>query len=111
LHCRKPKLIAEFCFFFRVSTAAPVGMLIARLSHGCKLWEVIAYSMAAPAGFCLVWFCIWGGVAIRQSRQSIELAVLGEAFFNSSDHFLVYSPTVLCYEVPASWCSPIASWE
>jgi BCCT, betaine/carnitine/choline family transporter len=75
-------------------------MLIARLSRGRKLWEVVAYSMAAPAGFCLVWFCIWGGVAIRQSRQSIELAVLGEVFFNSSDHFLAYSPTALCFEVP-----------
>jgi hypothetical protein len=56
--------------------------------------------MISPVAYCLVWFCIWGGVGLRQSRQALELKVLGETHFNNnSAHFLV-SGSEFCYDVP-----------
>jgi BCCT, betaine/carnitine/choline family transporter len=76
-----------------------MGLFISCLSRGRKLWEVIVYCLAAPVGYCLVWFCIWGGIGLRHSRQGLELQNLGAQYFNSSEHFLAEGSS-LCYNVP-----------
>lgn len=73
--------------------------MIARVSRGRKLWELIFYSFIAPTAACLVWFCIWGGIGLRQSRQAMELEILGKTYFNNSNAYLVPGSEV-CYEVP-----------
>jgi BCCT, betaine/carnitine/choline family transporter len=84
----------------RIAVALVNGQFIASISRGRKLHEVIFYSMISPFAYCLIWFCIWGGVGLRQSRQALELKVLGETHFNNnSAHFLV-SGSELCYDVP-----------
>jgi BCCT, betaine/carnitine/choline family transporter len=79
--------------------SAFLGIFIASISKGRKLWEVALYTLFAPAGFCLVSFCILGGAGLRQARQALELEELGARFFNDSGHFA--SPAhALCYDVP-----------
>lgn len=57
------------------------------------------FSLVAPFAYCLVWFSIWGGIGLRQSRQALELQELGATFFNNSGHFLV-DGSEYCYDVP-----------
>jgi BCCT, betaine/carnitine/choline family transporter len=79
--------------------AAFVGVFIASISKGRKLWEVVVYTLFVPAGYCLASFCILGGAGLRQARQALELEELGTRFFNDSGHFA--SPEyALCYDVP-----------
>lgn len=74
-------------------------MFYARISRGRKLWEVAVYCFFAPVFYCLIWFCIWGGIGLRQSRQSLELQTLGEMHFNNTAHFLA-DGSDFCYDVP-----------
>jgi BCCT, betaine/carnitine/choline family transporter len=79
--------------------AAFVGVFIASISKGRKLWEVVVYTLFAPTGYTLASFCILGGTGLRQARQALELEKLGARFFNNSGHFA--SPDyALCYDVP-----------
>jgi uncharacterized membrane protein len=57
------------------------------------------YCFVAPLLVCLLWACLWGGVAMRQARQAMELENLGAVQFNNSAHFLV-DGSDLCYDVP-----------
>jgi BCCT, betaine/carnitine/choline family transporter len=96
----QPPLTERLIWPERIAIAAVNGQFIASISRGRKVYEVIVYSMISPAAYCLVWFCIWGGVGLRQSRQALELKVLGETHFNNnSAHFLV-SGSEYCYDVP-----------
>jgi BCCT, betaine/carnitine/choline family transporter len=74
-------------------------MLVARLSRGRKLYEVVMYCFVAPLIYNLVWICTWGGVGLRHTRQAKELAILGEEHYNNSGHFLV-DGSEFCYHVP-----------
>jgi choline/glycine/proline betaine transport protein len=82
-----------------VALSCVFGVFVACLSKGRKLWEVILHCFLAPIGACLLWFCVWGGVGMRQARQAMELEALGESYYNNSAHFLVDGST-LCYNVP-----------
>jgi BCCT, betaine/carnitine/choline family transporter len=79
--------------------AAFAGVFIASISRGRKLWEVALYTLLAPTGYCLVWFCVMGGVGLRQSRQALELERIGTLHFNDSGHF-ASTNRILCYDVP-----------
>lgn len=57
------------------------------------------FSLVVPIGYCIFWFCVWGGIGLRQSRQALELLVLGQTYFNNSAHFLVDGSEV-CFNVP-----------
>jgi BCCT, betaine/carnitine/choline family transporter len=74
-------------------------MLMAQMSRGRKLYEVVVCSMFGPIGFCLVWFSIWGGIGLRQSRQGKELEALGLEHYNNSRHFLA-DGSDFCFDVP-----------
>jgi choline-glycine betaine transporter len=74
-------------------------VFVASISRGRKLWEVIVHCFITPIAYCLIWFSTWGGIGLRQSRQGLELEVLGEQLYNNSRHFLIDGSEV-CYEVP-----------
>lgn len=82
-----------------IAWASFVGLFIARISRGRTVGEVIMYSLIIPVLYCILWFSVWGGVAIRQARQGKELEALGQNFFNDSAHFLVPGSS-FCYDVP-----------
>jgi BCCT, betaine/carnitine/choline family transporter len=88
-----------FYIFWMVSCAVGVGVFVACISRGRRLWEVIVHCLISSTTYCLVWFCTWGGIGLRQSRQGLELEVLGEKLYNNSRHFLIDGSEV-CYEVP-----------
>jgi BCCT, betaine/carnitine/choline family transporter len=88
-----------FYIFWVVSCSVGVGVFVACISRGRKLWEVIVHCLISPIAYCLVWFCTWGGIGLRQSRQGLELEVLGEKLYNNSRHFSIDGSEV-CYEVP-----------
>jgi choline-glycine betaine transporter len=67
-----------------VSWACFVGLFVARISRGRTVGELIGYSLVAPFLYCIFWFCIWGGAGLRQSRQAVELQVLGETYYNDT---------------------------
>jgi choline-glycine betaine transporter len=82
-----------------VSWSAFVGIFVARISRGRTVGEVIGYSFVAPIGYTILWFCTWGGIGLRQSRQAKELEVLGAAYFNDTKEFAVPNSD-FCYDVP-----------
>jgi BCCT, betaine/carnitine/choline family transporter len=88
-----------FYLLWVVSCSVAFGVFIACISRGRKLWEVIVHCLISPIAYCLVWFCTWEGIGLRQSRQGLELEVLGDKLYNNSRHFLVDGSEV-CYEVP-----------
>jgi BCCT, betaine/carnitine/choline family transporter len=82
-----------------VSCSVAVGMFVACVSRGRKLWEVIVHCLISPTAYCLVWFCTWGGIGLCESRQGLELEVIGDQLYNNSRHFLVDGSEV-CYNEP-----------
>jgi hypothetical protein len=84
-----------------VSWSAFVGLFVARISRGRTIGEVILYSLVAPILYCILWFCIWGGVGLRQARQALELEELGSTYFNDIKEFAVPGSD-FCYDVPQS---------
>jgi BCCT, betaine/carnitine/choline family transporter len=105
-HYRRSTKLFELCsswtvFFLAwwITWAAFVGVFIATISKGRKLWEVILYTLFAPTGYCIAWFCALGGAGLRQSRQALELQEIGRTFFNDTAHFASLD-NELCYNVP-----------
>jgi choline-glycine betaine transporter len=84
------------CAFFsrRVALATIFGVFVACISKGRKLYELVMFCFLAPSVSLMVWFCIWGGVGMRQSRQALELEKLGETHYNNSAHFLADGSTL-----------------
>jgi hypothetical protein len=82
-----------------VAWGAFVGLFIARVSYGRTIRSVIVYSYICPLVYTIIWFGVFGGVGMRQSRQADELVVLGKAYYNDSEHFLTDGSTY-CYDVP-----------
>jgi choline-glycine betaine transporter len=88
-----------FYLAWAVAWAPFVGVFFACISRGRRIWEMVLYGLVAPIGYCIVWFCTWGGIAFRQSRQGMELQRLGETHYNNSAHFLSDGSNY-CYDVP-----------
>jgi hypothetical protein len=82
-----------------VAWAAFVGLFIARISKGRTIASVVFYSYLAPLGYTILWFCVFGGAGIRQARQAKELEVMGQTYYNDTEHFLADGSTY-CYDVP-----------
>eukprot|EP00567_Pseudictyota_dubia_P013108 CAMPEP_0197435970 /NCGR_PEP_ID=MMETSP1175-20131217/3452_1 /TAXON_ID=1003142 /ORGANISM="Triceratium dubium, Strain CCMP147" /LENGTH=890 /DNA_ID=CAMNT_0042965125 /DNA_START=170 /DNA_END=2842 /DNA_ORIENTATION=+ len=76
-----------------------VGMFVARISKGRTIREIVFYGFGAAILYTFLWFCVFGGVGIRQSRQAFEMEQLGAVYFNNSDEFLADGSTY-CYNVP-----------
>jgi BCCT, betaine/carnitine/choline family transporter len=73
--------------------------MVARISRGRTLRELVLHTLILPIVTCLVWFSIWGGIGLRQSRQALELETLGGTYFNDTRHFSV-TDSDFCYNVP-----------
>ena len=82
-----------------VAWAAFVGLFIARISRGRTIGSIILYSYLAPLGYTIIWFCVFGGVGIRQARQALELEQLGAIYHNNSEYYLAEGSSY-CYDVP-----------
>jgi Cys-rich protein (TIGR01571 family) len=82
-----------------VAWGAFVGLFIARVSYGRTIRSVIMYSYICPLVYTIIWFGVFGGVGLRQARQAEELKVLGDTYYNSTEHFLSDGSTY-CYDVP-----------
>ncbi|CAJ1939141.1 unnamed protein product [Cylindrotheca closterium] len=82
-----------------VAWAAFVGLFIARVSRGRTIRNVIFYSYACPLIYTIIWFCVFGGVGLRQVRQAEELQMMGLAMHNNSD-FYQSAGDEFCYDVP-----------
>jgi len=82
-----------------VSWSAFVGLFVARISRGRTVGEVIIYSLIAPILYCILWFSVWGGVGLRQSRQADELIKIGEDSFGDPTYYQVPG-NEFCYDVP-----------
>lgn len=82
-----------------VSWAAFVGLFIARISKGRTIGSICFFSYLIPLAYTIIWFSVFGGIGLRQSRQAQELKALGtltgdgEAFYANAD--IDY-----CYDVP-----------
>jgi choline-glycine betaine transporter len=48
-----------------ISWAPFVGVFLARISKGRTISELITYSMIAPLLYCIMWFGVFGGAAIK----------------------------------------------
>ena len=83
----------------RISWAGFVGLMVARISRGRTLRELIFHTLILPMIICLVWFSVWGGIGLRQSRQGLELQTLGSTYFNDTGYFSV-PDNEYCYNVP-----------
>ena len=64
--------IDPFYFFLPrwVSWSAFVGLFIGRISKGRTIRNVVFHSYAIPLGYSIMWFGVFGGVGLRQSRQA-----------------------------------------
>ena len=82
-----------------VSWSVFVGLFVARISRGRYIYEVIVFSMVVPIMYSIFWFCIWGGVGLRQHRQAREIELLGGTLYNDTSYFLVDGSNN-CYDVP-----------
>jgi len=91
-----------------IAWAPFVGTFLARISRGRTVANVIGFSLTVPAFYALIWFCTFGGAAIRMHRRAEFLSKEGGVLFNNTDHFLHSSPTYRpaaagkCFDVPAT---------
>ena len=47
-----------------------MGLFIGRISKGRTIRNVVFHSYAIPLGYSIMWFGVFGGVGLRQSRQA-----------------------------------------
>ncbi|KAG7354598.1 BCCT family transporter-domain containing protein [Nitzschia inconspicua] len=82
-----------------VSWAAFVGMFVARISKGRTIGSICLFSYAIPLAYTILWFSVFGGIGLRQSRQAQEMKALGMAVGGSEDYY-VNADIDYCYDVP-----------
>merc|ERR1719311_1595185 len=61
-------LMAPWTIFYWgwwISWAPFVGTFLARISRGRTVAQLITYSLVAPLLYCIIWFCVFGGAAIK----------------------------------------------
>lgn len=75
-----------------------MGLFICRISRGHTIRSVVGYSFLAPLFYAFIWFCVFGGSALRQARHAEELIALGEKLGDKNMYLI--EPEGYCYEVP-----------
>ncbi|MBK1784481.1 BCCT family transporter [Prauserella cavernicola] len=66
-----------FYWAWWISWTPFVGMFIARISRGRSIRQFIIGVIAVPSVVSLVWFAIFGGAAIDQQRNGVDIAGAG----------------------------------
>jgi Cys-rich protein (TIGR01571 family) len=82
-----------------VSWIVFVGLFVARISKNRTIRNVIVSVGLASTFYCILWFCIMGGIGLRQQRQALELQVLGGDVYNNTEYYLALGSSD-CYDVP-----------
>ena len=90
---------AVFYMAWWTSWSGFVGLFVARISKGRTLREVVMFGLVIPFIYISIWFCVFGGIGLRQSRVALELEQLGKNLYNDTGHFLAEGSTY-CYDVP-----------
>jgi len=92
-----------------ISWAPFVGTFMARISKGRTIRNVVAYTLTVPFFYALVWFCVFGGAALRMNRRAEYLETAGLVVFNDTAHFVAddigFRPAASsgrCFQVPES---------
>lgn len=67
--------------------------------HSNKTPSALLSGTFIPFTYILIWFCIFGGVGIRQHRQALELQELGTEYYQDANQFRV-EDSYDCYNVP-----------
>ena len=84
-----------------VAWASFVGLFIAKISKGRTIRSIVMFTYIVPLVYTMLWFGVFGGVGLRQSRQAKELQELGTTHYNNSEYF-VNDEFDYCYDVPQS---------
>eukprot|EP00979_Chaetoceros_neogracilis_P008315 scaffold1853_cov287-Chaetoceros_neogracile.AAC.17 len=84
-----------------VSWIVFVGLFVARISKNRTIRNVIVAVGLASSFYCILWFCIMGGIGLRQQRQALELQVLGGKVYDNTEYYLALGSSD-CYDVPQS---------
>ncbi|VEG49169.1 choline/carnitine/betaine transport [Mycolicibacterium chitae] len=63
-----------FYWAWWISWTPFVGMFIARISRGRTIRQFVAGVLLVPSVVSLIWFCVFGGAAIREQQQGADLA-------------------------------------
>jgi choline/carnitine/betaine transport len=66
-----------FYWAWWVSWTPFVGMFIARISRGRTIRQFVTGVLLVPSMVSLVWFCIFGGAAIKLQQQGTDIAGAG----------------------------------
>nr|WP_245549742.1 BCCT family transporter [Gordonia effusa] len=81
-----------FYWAWWVSWTPFVGMFLAKISRGRTIREFVIGVMVVPSTVSLVWFCVFGGAAIRQQEQNklpgVPDGMTAKAFDALSDSIL-----------------------
>jgi len=90
-------LMAPWTIFYWgwwISWAPFVGTFLARISRGRTVAQLIVYSLVAPLMYCILWFGVFGGAAIKDQWTFLN----AEAFNAAANPVLVANGTVVLYE-------------
>jgi choline/carnitine/betaine transport len=63
-----------FYWAWWISWTPFVGMFIARISRGRTIRQFVTGVLLVPSVVSLVWFCVFGGAAIRNQQNGVNLA-------------------------------------
>jgi hypothetical protein len=90
-----------------ISWAPFVGTFLARISRGRTVGQLIVYSLIAPLLYCIIWFCVFGGAAIKDQWTFLNAEAANVAANATQAGSFVYETVVDdatgigCYRVNA----------
>ncbi|MCC9182766.1 BCCT family transporter [Mycolicibacterium mageritense] len=63
-----------FYWAWWISWTPFVGMFLARISRGRTIRQFVAGVLLVPSVVSLIWFCVFGGAAIHEQQNGVDLA-------------------------------------
>jgi choline-glycine betaine transporter len=98
-------LMAPWTIFYWgwwISWAPFVGTFLARISRGRTVGQLIVYSLIAPLLYCIIWFCVFGGGAIKDQWTFLNAQAANAAAATPVYETVVDAATGIdCYRVNA----------
>lgn len=82
-----------------------VGVFLARISRGRTIREVINFTFSIPLLYCIIWFCTFGGGAIRMHRRAELLQKAGTDLYGGNEAYFqakMGNGQTNCFNVPES---------
>jgi choline-glycine betaine transporter len=98
-------LMASWTIFYWgwwISWAPFVGTFLARISRGRTVAQLIVYSLVAPLLYSIIWFCVFGGAAIKDQWTFLNAEAANAAAGTQVYEKVVDGATGIdCYSVNA----------